>query len=120
MYRGSSPSPLGTSYYPSNPVSKNADILHEQYKIMQHPEMEAVEVIFCIFLLFALSSQYCLHILRSNVTYISSIIAYNEFHFQTYICMKVISARMRDLENMLTKPNYMYLKSVLLSSISIL
>ncbi|KAG5621273.1 hypothetical protein H5410_006491 [Solanum commersonii] len=44
MYRGSSPSPLGNSYYPSNPGCKNADIFHEHQKIMQYPEMEAVEV----------------------------------------------------------------------------
>ncbi|XP_049375148.1 glycine-rich domain-containing protein 2-like isoform X1 [Solanum verrucosum] len=44
MYRGSSPSPLGNSYYPSNPVRKNADIFHEHQKIMQYPEMAAVEV----------------------------------------------------------------------------
>lgn len=82
MYRGSSPSPLGNSYYPSNPVSKSADIFHEHQKIMQYPEMEAVEVIFSIFLLLALSSQYCFHILRFNITDISRILAYNEFHFK--------------------------------------
>ncbi|KAK4360589.1 hypothetical protein RND71_019541 [Anisodus tanguticus] len=44
MYRGSSPSPLTTSHYCSNPVSKKADAFHEHQKILHYPEMEAVEV----------------------------------------------------------------------------
>lgn len=84
MYRGSSPSPLRTSYFPSKPTTKNIDVFHEHQKIMYYPAMEAVEVII-FFLLFALSSQYCLHILRFNITEISRILAYNEFHFQIYI-----------------------------------
>ncbi|CAN4090556.1 unnamed protein product [Withania somnifera] len=44
MYRGSSPSPLRTSYNPSNSVSKNADNFHEHQKIIHSPEIEVVEV----------------------------------------------------------------------------
>ncbi|KAF3682726.1 putative transcription factor bHLH93-like [Capsicum annuum] len=44
MYRGSSPSPLRTSYFPSKPTTKNTDVFHEHQKIMYYPAMEAVEV----------------------------------------------------------------------------